>query len=141
MDNVVTVIGNLTKEPELRYTTSGRAVVSFGLAVGRKWKDKNDEWQENTSFLNCVAWAELGENAAASLEKGNRVMVTGRMEQRSYETREGEKRSVVEIVCDDIAPSLKWATTTVERIDRGNPNGGSASAPPANKKVPDEEPF
>ena len=87
-DNTVTLTGNLTKDPELRYTTGGRGVASFGLAVNRRYQ-VNGEWQEQVSFFNVVAWADLGENAAASLHKGNRVMVMGRLEQRSYDTREG----------------------------------------------------
>ncbi len=153
-DNTVTLVGNLTKDPELRYTTGGRGVASFGIAVNRRYM-VNNEWQEQVSFFNVVAWADLGENAAASLHKGNRVVVTGRLEQRSYETREGEKRNITEVIADDLGPSLRWAQAQVERISRdsadgggyssggGNSGGGNSGAP---KAAPDpvygeEEPF
>ena len=106
-DSTVTIVGNLTRDPELRYTTSGRGVASMGVAVAHRYQ-RNGEWQEDVSFFNVTAWAALGENAAASLTKGMRVMVSGRLEQRAYETKEGEKRTVVEIVADEIGPSLRW---------------------------------
>lgn len=151
-DNTVTLIGNLTKDPDLRYTTSGRGVASFGLAVNRRWM-QNNEWQEAVSFFNVVAWAELGENAAASLAKGNRVMVTGRLEQRSYDTKEGEKRNITEVIADDLGPSLRWAQAQVERIQRndsssgsyggnsGGNSGGGQQRPAADPVYGDEEPF
>jgi single-strand DNA-binding protein len=155
-DNTVTLTGNLTKDPELRYTTGGRGVASFGLAVNRRYQ-VNGEWQEQVSFFNVVAWADLGENAAASLHKGNRVMVTGRLEQRSYDTREGEKRNVTEVIADDLGPSLRWAQAQVERISRdsadggggfsggggGNSGGGGAARPatPPDPVYGEEEPF
>ena len=122
-DSSVTLVGNLLKEPEIRYTSGGRAQLSFGLAVNRRYQ-VNNEWQEQTSFFNVVAWGSLAENAAASLSKGTRVMVTGRLEQRSYETKEGEKRSVVEVIADEIGPSLRWARAEVERIARSDGGGG-----------------
>jgi single-strand DNA-binding protein len=153
-DNTVTLVGNLTKDPELRYTTGGRGVASFGIAVNRRYM-VNNEWQEQVSFFNVVAWADLGENAAASLHKGNRVVVTGRLEQRSYETREGEKRNITEVIADDLGPSLRWAQAQIERISRdsadgggysggGNSGGGNSGGAP--KAAPDpvygeEEPF
>ena len=147
-DNTVTLVGNLTKDPELRYTTGGRGVASFGLAVNRRWQ-QNGEWQEAVSFFNVVAWGDLGENAAASLTKGNRCMVTGRLEQRSYETREGEKRNITEVIADDLGPSLRWAQAQIERISRdaaaagggggGGGGGGAAAAP--DPVYGDEEPF
>lgn len=146
-DNTVTLIGNLTKDPDLRYTTGGRGVASFGLAVNRRWM-QNNEWQEAVSFFNVVAWADLGENAAASLTKGTRVMVTGRLEQRSYETKEGEKRNITEVIADDLGPSLKWAQAQVERISRNDSSssssygGGGGQPKPANDPVyGEEEPF
>lgn len=134
MSSTITATGNLTKDPELRFTTSGRGVASFGIAVSRRYQ-VNNEWQEQTSFLNVVAWGDLGENAAASLTKGTRVIVTGRLEQRSYDTKEGEKRSAVEIVADEIGPSLRWARATVERI--GREVGGRAP----DLVYGDDEPF
>jgi single-strand DNA-binding protein len=121
--NSVTVIGNLTRDPELRFTTGGRGMASFGLAVNRRYQ-QNGEWQEQTSFFNVVCWGDLGENAATSLSKGSRVIVTGRLEQRSWETQEGEKRSVVEIVADEVGPSLRWATAQIERTERSGGDGG-----------------
>ncbi len=149
-DSTVTIVGNLTREPELRFTQGGRAICTLGLAVSRRYQ-VNNEWQEQTSFFNVVAWAQLGENAAASLNKGTRVLVTGRLEQRSYETSDGEKRSVVEVVAEEIGPSLRWATASVDRNDRrsgdgsagGNFSGNAgASRPATNDPVyGDEEPF
>ena len=146
-DNTVTLTGNLTKDPELRYTTGGRGVASFGLAVNRRYQ-VNGEWQEQVSFFNVVAWADLGENAAASLHKGNRIVVTGRLEQRSYETREGEKRNVTEVIADDLGRSLRWAQAQVERISRDSADGGGFSGSGGGAQKPasdpiygDEEPF
>jgi len=148
-DSNVTLVGNLTKDPELRFTTGGRGVCSFGLAVNRRYQ-VNNEWQEQVSFFNVTAWGTVGENTAASLAKGTRVIVTGRLEQRSYETKEGEKRSVVEVVADEIGPSLRWARAEVERITRESGESSSASGSPApsnsRDRAPDpvygdEEPF
>lgn len=118
-----TLIGNLTRDPELRYTTGGRAVASFGLACSRRYQ-KNGEWQEQTSFFNVVCWGDLGEHVAASLTKGSRAIVHGRLEQRSWETNDGEKRSVIELVADEAGPSLRWATAQVERTERSKGDGG-----------------
>jgi len=149
-DSTVTVTGTLTRDPELRFTAGGKGVASFGVAVNRRYQ-KNNEWVEQTSFFNVTAWDSLGENAAASLTKGMRVIVTGRLEQRSYETQQGEKRSVVEIVAEEIGPSLRWATAQVEKVARsegggqggGFQGGGNAGG---NRNSPDpvygdEEPF
>ena len=125
-DNTITLVGNLTRDPELRYTTGGRGVASFGLAVNRRYQ-VNGEWQEQTSFFNVTCWAELGENVAASLTKGGRAIVTGRLEQRSWETQEGEKRSVVEVVADEVGPSLRWAQAQIERNERSSSEGGGFS--------------
>lgn len=141
-DSTVTLVGNLTRDPELRFTTGGRAAANFGLAVNRRYQ-VNGEWQEQVSFFNCVAWGDMGENLAASCVKGTRVVITGRLEQRSYETKEGEKRSSVEVVVEDCGPSLRWARATVERIVR---DAGQASQPATSgDRAPDpiygEEPF
>ena len=145
-ENSVTLVGNITRDPELRYTTGGRGVASFGLAVNRRYQ-QNGEWQEQTSFFNITAWGDLGENSAASLTKGSRVIVTGRLQQREYETREGEKRTIVEVIADELGPSLRWAQAQVERISRdsapaggGGGGGGSAAAAP-DPVYGDEEPF
>ncbi len=121
-DSTVTITGTLTRDPELRFTTGGRGIASFGVAVNRRYQ-QNNEWVEQTSFFNVTAWGTLGENASASLTKGTRVIVTGRLEQRSYETQQGEKRSVVEIVADEIGPSLRWATAQVEKTSRSDASG------------------
>jgi len=158
-DNTVTVVGNLTRDPELRFTAGGKGIASFGLAVNRRYQ-QNGEWQEKVSFFNVTAWDTLGENAAASLNKGMRVIVTGRLEQREYETQQGEKRNVVEIVADELGPSLRWARAEVERIARdasgqsgggqsggGQSGGGQSSGPQSSGgRAPDpvygdEEPF
>lgn len=162
IDNTVTITGNATREPELRFTPSGQAVCSFGLAVNRRWQNRQtQEWEESTSFIDVTAWAQLAENAAESVGRGTRVTVTGRLDQRSWETQEGDKRSKVEVVADDIAISLRWATATVQKNERrdggsggsggsqggGNQQGGRSFGssgggrqnPPAYS--PDEEPF
>ena len=123
-DNTVTVVGNITRDPELRFTAGGKGIASFGLAVNRRYQ-QNGEWQEKVSFFNVTAWDQLGENAAASLTKGTRIIVTGRLEQREYETNNGEKRNVVEIVADELGPSLRWARASVERTQRSTSDGGS----------------
>src|SRR4051794_13746450 len=114
--NNVTLVGNVTRDPELRFTASGQAKATIGLAVSRRWQNRQtQEWEEATSFFNVVCWGEMGENASESIQKGTRIIVSGRMEQRSWETEQGEKRSVVEVVADEIAPSLRWATAKVIR--------------------------
>src|SRR6187551_1370517 len=124
-DSTVTVVGNLTRDPEIRYTAGGAAKASFGMAVSRRWQNRQtNEWEEQTSFFNVVCWRELADNVGASLKKGTRVVVTGRLEQRSWETEQGEKRSVVEIVADEVGPSLRFATAEVHRVERSGPGGG-----------------
>ena len=149
-DNTVTLVGNLTRDPELRFTTGGRAVAQFGLAVNRRYQ-QNGEWQDQTSYFNVVAWGTLGENVAASVTKGMRVVVSGRLEQREYQTREGDKRTAIEINADEIGPSLRWATASVERTPRGeggqrgggNYGGGSGGGNfgGGGDAFPEEEPF
>lgn len=151
-DNTVTLVGNVTREPELRYTPAGQAMAKFGLAVNRRWQNRQtSEWEEATSFFDVVAWREMAENVGESVAKGSRVIVTGRMEQRSYENQAGEKRSAFEVVADEIGPSLRWATAKVERNERrggdgngGGGGGGGGQSRPAPKSAPaydDEEPF
>ena len=143
--NTITLIGNLTRDPELRYTTGGRGVATIGLAVSRNYQ-VNGEWQEEVSFFNIICWGDLGENAAASLTKGNRCIVSGRMVQRSYETNAGEKRTVFEVVADEIGPSLRWATAQVERTERSGGFGEAGAPSQSPQAAPDpvygdEEPF
>ena len=119
MSNATTVTGNLTREPEIRYTKDGQATTLLGLAVNRRWQDRTTHrWEEATSFFDVVCWRELAENVALSLTKGMRVMVTGRLEQRSWENEEGGRRSRVEIVADEVGPSLRFATADVLRAER-----------------------
>ena len=151
-DNTVTLVGNVTRDPELRFTSGGRGVASFGIAVNRRYQS-NGEWQEQTSFFDVVAWGTLGENVAASLHKGTRALVYGRLEQRSWDTQDGEKRSKIEVVAEEIGPSLRWAQAQVERTARttgeGAPAGGQPAASgsggggsrPADPPYGDEEPF
>lgn len=134
MENSITLTGNLTRDPELRFTTSGKAVASFGIAVSRRFQ-VNNEWQEQTSYFNVDAWGKLGENAAATLVKGSRVVVFGRIEQREYTTKDNEKRTAVEIVADDLGPSLKWATASVQR----NPKDGNNNS--NQRTLAEDEPF
>jgi single-strand DNA-binding protein len=125
--NSVTIVGNVTRDPELRFTSSGQATATFGVAVNRKWQNRQtNEWEEQVSYFNVVAWRELAENVAESLTKGSRVIVDGRLEQRSWETPDGEKRTVIEIVADEIGPSLRWASAQVTRNERrgGDGDGG-----------------
>ena len=148
IDNV-TISGNTTREPELRFTSSGQATCTLGVAVSRRWQDRqSQEWKESTSFLDVVCWGRLAENVAATIGRGTRVVVSGRLDQRSWETQEGEKRSKVEITADDVAPSLQYATAVVTKNPRegeGGSHGAPAAAPaatPAQYVVPgDEEPF
>ncbi|MGH8985938.1 MAG: single-stranded DNA-binding protein [Acidimicrobiia bacterium] len=128
--NTVTIVGNLTRDPELRYTPSGQANASFGVAVNRRWMNRQtNEWEERVSFFNVVCWREMADNVSESLAKGARVVVTGRLEQRSWETENGEKRSVVEIVADEIGPSLRWASAEIRKNERrgGDFGGGGDS--------------
>jgi len=131
--NAITVVGNLTRDPELRYTPSGASKATLGMAVNRSWRNQqSNEWEEQTSFFNVVCWRDLAENVSSSLHKGMRVVVTGRLEQRSWETEQGEKRSVVEIVADEVGPSLRFATAEVHRTERSGPGefgGGGGGAP------------
>jgi single-strand DNA-binding protein len=130
-ENTVTIVGNLTDDPELRYTPNGAAVVNFTVAVSRRFKDEaTNQWKDgDTSFLRCSAWRSLAENVAESLTRGTRVVVTGRLRQRSWETQEGDKRSTVEIEVDEIGPSLKWATTKVERTQRSGGGDWAETVP------------
>ncbi len=155
--NSVTVVGNVTRDPELRFTASGQATASFGLAVNRVWNDRQtNEKKEAVSFFDIVCWREMAENASESLSKGSRIIVTGRLEQRSWEDNDGNKKSKVEIVADEVGPSLRWASAEVTKNERRTPEGGgqggyrpaqNSPAPAANPPSQgggyayDEEPF
>jgi len=158
-DNSVTLVGNVTRDPELRFTPSGQAVATFGLAVNRRWQNRqSSEWEEQTSFFDVKCWAQMAENVGESLHRGARVIVSGRLEQRSWETEQGDKRSKVEVVADEIAPSLRWATVEITKNERREPGQGGGSGggrPVQNEPAPsgagagaggggyseDEEPF
>ncbi|HEU5082755.1 MAG TPA: single-stranded DNA-binding protein [Acidimicrobiales bacterium] len=145
--NNITIVGNVTRDPELRYLTSGTALAQLGVAVNRRYQ-QNGEWQEDTSFFDVVCWRELADNVSESISKGDRIIVTGRLEQRSWETQDGDKRSKVEIVADEVGPSLRWATARIEKIRRdapgGSGGGGGGYEPPRNEPAAyddAEEPF
>jgi single-strand DNA-binding protein len=126
--NHVSIVGNLTRDPELRFTPSGQATASFGVAVNRRWQNRQtQEWEEATSFFDIVCWGQLAENAAQSLGKGARVLVSGRLDQRSWETPDRERRSKIEITADEVAPSLRWATAAITKNERRGPDGGGAA--------------
>ena len=150
--NHVTIVGNLTRDPELRFTPTGQATATFGVAVNRRWQNRQtNEWEEATSFFDVVCWRELAENAAQSLTKGTRVVVSGRLDQRSWETSEHERRSKIEITADEVAPSLRYATVQITRNERRSPEGAPAysnagtkavqNEAPAGENYYDEEPF
>ncbi|MCI0424520.1 MAG: single-stranded DNA-binding protein [Actinobacteria bacterium] len=147
MSNNVTLIGNLVEDPELRFTPSGVAMAKIRLAVNRRWRGQDGQWQEDTSFFGGTVWREQAETVAESLQKGTRVIVTGRLEQRQWETDQGEKRSVVEVAIDEIGPSLRWATATVNKTQRTEEWGAkeqvaATPAPAAREEYgPDEAPF
>jgi single-strand DNA-binding protein len=125
-ETTITVIGNLTADPELRFTPSGAAVANFTVAsTPRTFDRQSNEWKDgDTLFLRCSIWREAAENVAESLTKGTRVIVSGRLVQRSYETREGEKRTVYELQVDEVGPSLRYASAKVTRTQRSGGGGG-----------------
>ena len=119
MSNSVTVSGNLTRDPEIRYTRDGQANATFSLAVTRRWRAPEDgEWQEQTSFFDVVCWRDLAENVALSLVKGSRVLVTGRLSQHVWESELGERRSRVELNAEEVGASLSYATVEISRTER-----------------------
>jgi single-strand DNA-binding protein len=125
-DTIITVIGNLTDDPELRFTPSGAAVAKFRVASTPRVMDRQSgEWKDGEPlFLSCSVWRQAAENVAESLQRGARVIVSGRLRQRSYETREGEKRTVYELEVDEIGPSLRYATAKVQKMSRSGGGGG-----------------
>ena len=125
-ETTITVIGNLTNDPELRFTPSGSAVANFTIAsTPRTFDRQSNEWKDGeTLFLRAAVWREAAENVAESLTKGMRVIVTGRLKSRSYETKEGEKRTVIELEVDEIGPSLRYANAKVNRTQRSGGQGG-----------------
>ncbi len=128
-ETLITVVGNLTADPELRFTPSGAAVASFTIASTPRQFDRNsNEWKDGEAlFLRCSIWRQAAENVAETLQRGMRVVAQGRLKQRSFETREGEKRTVVELDVDEIGPSLRYATAKVNRTQRGSTGGFGSS--------------
>jgi single-strand DNA-binding protein len=125
-ETVITIIGNVTNDPELRFTPSGAAVANFTVAsTPRTFDRQSNEWKDgDTLFMRCSVWRDAAENVAESLQRGTRVLVTGRLRSRSYETKEGEKRTVVELDVDEVGPSLRYATAKVNKTSRGGGGGG-----------------
>jgi single-strand DNA-binding protein len=125
-DTVITVIGNITGDPELRFTPSGAAVANFTVAsTPRQFDRQSNEWKDGeTLFMRCSVWRDAAENVAESLQRGTRVIVSGRLKSRSYETKEGEKRTVIEMEVDEVGPSLRYATAKVNKTQRGGGGGG-----------------
>src|SRR5947209_2643880 len=128
-ETVITIIGNLTNDPELRFTPNGAAVASFTVAsTPRTFDRQSNEWKDgDTLFLRCTVWRQAAENVAESLHKGTRVIVQGRLKQRSFETREGEKRTVVELEADEVGASLRSATARVNKATRSGGGGGNGN--------------
>ena len=160
-ETVITVVGNLTADPELRFTPSGAAVANFTVAsTPRTFDRQSNEWKDGeTLFMRCSVWREAAENVAESLTRGTAVIAQGRLQSRSFETREGEKRTVVELEVDEVGPSLRYATAKVNKVSRGSGGGGYGgggsgggsggggqaddpwgSAPPAGSAPVDDEP-
>jgi single-strand DNA-binding protein len=149
-ETIVTVVGNLTDDPELRFTASGAAVANFTVASTPRFFDKQtNEWKDGDAlFLRCSIWRQAAENVAESLQRGARVVVQGRLKQRSYETREGEKRTVYELDVEEVGPSLKYATAKVTKVTRGSGGGfggssGGSSGPSENAPsgAPADDPW
>ena len=138
VDNNVSIAGNLVADPELRYTKGGAAISSLRVAVNRRW-NKDGEWEEETSFFDVTVWSEMGEHVSESLSTGNRVVVTGRLEEQKWEDKEsGEPRRKIVVIADEVAPSLRWATAEITRIGG---KGGGKSAPAKKGPPPDVAPF
>lgn len=144
-DAHLSVTGNLTRDPELRYTQSGMQVASFGLAVNHRRKNQTGDYEDETSFIDVVCFGGLAENAAESLTKGTRALVAGRLRVRTYDRRDGGQGTAVEVVADEVGPSLRWATAQLERVNRNGGGGGSTRTDgpsgPAPAYADDEEPF
>lgn len=144
-ETVITVVGNLTGDPELRFTPSGAAVANFTVASTPRTLDRaTNEWKDGEAlFLRCSIWRQAAENVAESLTRGARVVVTGRLRQRSFETKEGEKRTVIELDVDEIGPSLRYATAKVNKTSRGGGGGGGFGGTPSGGSggAPSDDPW
>jgi single-strand DNA-binding protein len=150
-DNSVTITGNCTRDPELRYTNNGMQIATFGVAINQRKRNDSGQWEDGeTSYFDVTCFRELAENVAESVSKGTRVIVAGNLKQRSWETPDGDRRSKVEIIADEVGPSLRWATASIERMGRSSSDGGGGSAAAAPRGGSDgpppsydnqEEPF
>jgi single-strand DNA-binding protein len=152
-DNCVTLVGNITDDPELRFTPSGAAVANFTVAVNRRYKNQDGQWEDKLDgFFRCNCWRDMAENVAESLQKGSRVVVVGRLQQRSWDDQDGNKRSAFEVQVDEVGPSLRWATASIQKSQRSGgagPSGGGSTggggdwgAPaPVGGPPPDEASF
>lgn len=153
-DNCVTLVGNITDDPELRFTPSGAAVANFTVAVNRRYKNQDGQWEDKLDgFFRCNCWRDMAENVAESLSKGSRVVVVGRLQQRSWDDQDGNKRSAFEVQVDEVGPSLRWATASIQKSQRsggsapsggggGGGGGGDWGAPaPVGGPPPDEASF
>ncbi|GAB3675232.1 single-stranded DNA-binding protein [Saccharopolyspora tripterygii] len=142
-ETVITVVGNLTADPELRFTPSGAAVANFTIAsTPRTFDRQSGEWKDGEAlFLRCNIWRQAAENVAETLTRGMRVIAQGRLRQRSFETKEGEKRTVVELEVDDIGPALKYATAKVNKVSRGGGGGGFGGGSSAPAGPPADDPW
>ena len=142
-DTIITVVGNLTADPELRFTPSGAAVANFTVAsTPRMFDRQTNEWKDGEAlFLRCNVWRQAAENVAESLTRGARVVVTGRLKQRSFETKEGEKRTVIELEVDEIGPSLRYATAKVNKVSRGSGGGDFGGGGGANRGGGSDDPW
>jgi len=124
--NTVTLVGNVTRDPELRFLNSGAALCNFGVAVNRRWQ-QDGEWQEEAHFFDVTAWRDLAENIAETVKKGDRVIIDGRLQFRQWEAEDGGNRSKVEVVADDVGPSLRWATAAITKSERRDNESSSRS--------------
>ena len=151
-DNSITLVGNLTDDPDLRFTPNGVAVANCRMAVNRRFRNQTSgEWEDRLDgYFTVNVWRDLAENVSESLHRGDRVLVTGRLQSRSYETKEGETRWVTEVEADEICPSLRWATAQVTKVSRGGRDRGRGESrgetpqqapPPAAPPEPDDVPF
>lgn len=142
-DNTVTLVGNMTDDPELRYTAQGAAVVNFRIAVNRRFKDaQTGEWKDgDASYFRVNCWRQLAEHCAESLRKGTRVIVTGSLKMRDWETQDGDRRTAIEVEATEVGPSLKWATAEVTRATARAGAGSNGSEWGTDVPVPEEVPF
>lgn len=140
--NEVTLIGNVTREPEIRFTKSGTALAKFGLAHNeRRFNKESNDWDEQVHFFDIACWKSLAENVGKSISKGDRIVVVGRLDHQTWESEEGDKRSKVEIVANEVSPSLMWAEVTISKNERSDGTTSSRPSKPVKGDSFDEEPF